>query len=146
MYIHTQAQAYVHPHTHTSTYTHTRPLCMYVCTHKCAFIHTFTHAFNTSSYEFLISQVIRHASAKPQQGLASFWMPFSNNREFKSHPRMLKGAQGMYYTDVDDRKILDGCAGLWCTNAGHCHPRIVEVLTYTERDTHLRSQSGCKLQ
>jgi beta-alanine--pyruvate transaminase len=34
----------------------------------------------------------------------------------------------MYYKTDDDREVLDGIAGLWCTNAGHCHPKIVEAV------------------
>ena len=47
-------------------------------------------------------------------------MPFTANRAFKAKPRMLVGAKGMYYTAADGRQILDGTAGLWCVNAGHC--------------------------
>ena len=57
-----------------------------------------------------------------------FWMPFSANRQFKSKPRMLVAAQGMHYTSDDGRKILDGTAGLWCVNAGHNHPKIIEAV------------------
>jgi beta-alanine--pyruvate transaminase len=57
-----------------------------------------------------------------------FWMPFTANRQFKSRPRMLASASGMYYTTDDGRKILDGTAGLWCVNAGHGHPKIVEAI------------------
>jgi len=34
----------------------------------------------------------------------------------------------MYYTSDDDKKILDGIAGMWCCNAGHCHPHIVKAV------------------
>lgn len=57
-----------------------------------------------------------------------FWMPFTANRQFKSEPRMLVSASGMYYTTDDGRQILDGTAGLWCVNAGHGHPKIVEAI------------------
>lgn len=57
-----------------------------------------------------------------------FWMPFTANRQFKEKPRMLVSASGMHYTSDDGRKILDGTAGLWCVNAGHCHPRIVSAV------------------
>lgn len=57
-----------------------------------------------------------------------FWMPFTANRQFKQQPRLLKSASGMYFTSDDDRKILDGTAGLWCVNAGHCHPKITEAI------------------
>ncbi|MES2935660.1 MAG: aspartate aminotransferase family protein [Pseudomonadota bacterium] len=56
------------------------------------------------------------------------WMPFTANRQFKARPRMLVAANGMYYTADDGRKILDGTAGLWCVNAGHNHPKIVEAI------------------
>lgn len=60
--------------------------------------------------------------------LDSFWMPFTANRAFKQAPRMLVAAKDMHYTTDDGRQILDGTAGLWCVNAGHCRPRIVEAV------------------
>jgi beta-alanine--pyruvate transaminase len=57
-----------------------------------------------------------------------FWMPFTANRQYKVKPRMLVSANGMHYTTDDGRSILDGTAGLWCVNAGHCHPKIVEAV------------------
>lgn len=57
-----------------------------------------------------------------------FWMPFTANRQFKTKPRLLERAQGMYYQSTDGREILDGTAGLWCVNAGHNHPKIVEAI------------------
>ena len=60
--------------------------------------------------------------------MTAFWMPFTNNRQFKSSPRLLVKAEGMYYTSSDNRKILDGTAGLWCVNAGHCRTEIVEAI------------------
>ena len=56
------------------------------------------------------------------------WMPFTANRSFKSAPRLLASAKGMYYTSHDGRTILDGAAGLWCVNAGHCREPIVEAI------------------
>ena len=60
--------------------------------------------------------------------LRAFWMPFTANRQFKSAPRMLVEADGMFYTTSDGRQVLDGTAGLWCCNAGHKRPRIVEAI------------------
>jgi beta-alanine--pyruvate transaminase len=57
-----------------------------------------------------------------------FWMPFTANRQFKAKPRLLKSAKGMFYTSEDGREILDGTAGLWCVNAGHNHPKIVQAI------------------
>jgi len=59
------------------------------------------------------------------ESMAAFWMPFTNNRDFKSDPRLLVSAAGMYYKDVDGKQILDGTAGLWCVPCGHAQPRIV---------------------
>ena len=60
--------------------------------------------------------------------LSAFWMPFTANRQFKKQPRMLVGAKDMHYTSSDGRQILDGTAGLWCCNAGHARPKIVEAI------------------
>ena len=59
---------------------------------------------------------------------SAFWMPFTANRQFKKAPRLLARAEGMYYWTADGRQLLDGQAGLWCVNAGHCRPKIVEAV------------------
>ena len=60
--------------------------------------------------------------------LSAFWMPFTANRQFKKAPRMFVAAKDMHYTTSDGRKVLDGTAGLWCVNAGHGRPRIVQAI------------------
>jgi len=60
--------------------------------------------------------------------LEAYWMPFTGNRYFKKHPRMITRAEGMHCYTHDGHKLIDGVAGLWCCNAGHCHPRIVEAI------------------
>ncbi len=60
--------------------------------------------------------------------LEAYWMPFTGNRYFKQNPRMISRAQGMYCYTTDGKRLLDAVAGLWCCNAGHCHPRIVEAI------------------
>ncbi|MFZ5751475.1 MAG: aspartate aminotransferase family protein [Pseudomonadota bacterium] len=60
--------------------------------------------------------------------LNAFWMPFTANRQFKKAPRMFVGAKDMHYTTSDGRQVLDGTAGLWCCNAGHCRPKITEAI------------------
>jgi beta-alanine--pyruvate transaminase len=59
---------------------------------------------------------------------SAFFMPFSMNRQFKKAPRLLARAEGMYYYTPEGRKILDGTAGLWCVNAGHCRKKIVDAV------------------
>ncbi|MGE3365207.1 MAG: aspartate aminotransferase family protein [Rhizobiaceae bacterium] len=60
--------------------------------------------------------------------LSAFWMPFTANRQFKQTPRMFVSSKDMHYTTSDGRKVLDGTAGLWCVNAGHCRPKITEAI------------------
>ena len=61
--------------------------------------------------------------------LEAFWMPFTANRQFKAHPRLLARAEGMHYWTEDGRKVLDGVAGLWCVNAGHGRKEITEAVS-----------------
>ena len=60
--------------------------------------------------------------------LNAFWMPFTANRQFKKSPRMFARAKDMFYYTTEGREVLDGTAGLWCVNAGHCRPKIVEAI------------------
>ncbi len=64
----------------------------------------------------------------PDFDLAPFWMPFTANRQFKAAPRLFVSAQDMHFTTHDGRQVLDGIAGLWCVNAGHGRPKIVEAI------------------
>lgn len=69
-------------------------------------------------------------SVTPRSDLSSLWMPFTANRQYKAAPRMLVAAKGMYYTTDDGRQILDGTAGLWCVNAGHCRDEIAQAVAH----------------
>ena len=60
--------------------------------------------------------------------LDAYWMPFTASRQFKKAPRLLQRSQGMHYWNDQGRQILDGVAGLWCVNAGHARPRIVQAI------------------
>ncbi|WP_396270141.1 aspartate aminotransferase family protein [Ideonella sp.] len=60
--------------------------------------------------------------------LDAYWMPFTANRQFKKQPRMLAKAEGMHYWTPEGRQVLDGVAGLWCVNAGHARPKIVQAI------------------
>jgi beta-alanine--pyruvate transaminase len=71
--------------------------------------------------------------ATPKEGLSrseleAYWLPFTPNRNFKSNPRLLERATGMYYRSADGRQILDGVAGLWCVNAGHGRHEITDAV------------------
>ncbi|HDZ55611.1 MAG TPA: aspartate aminotransferase family protein [Pseudomonas xinjiangensis] len=73
---------------------------------------------------------MQHPTDTPQNiSLDEFWMPFTANRQFKARPRLLESAEGMFYTDVEGRQILDGTSGLWCCNAGHGRREIAEAVS-----------------
>ncbi len=60
--------------------------------------------------------------------LEAFWMPFTPNRSFKKNPRMITRAKDMFYYTPEGRAVMDGTAGLWCTNAGHNRAPIVAAI------------------
>ncbi|MBV9750532.1 MAG: aspartate aminotransferase family protein [Acetobacteraceae bacterium] len=60
--------------------------------------------------------------------LDAFWMPFTANRAYKATPRLLARAEGVFYYTDDNRDVLDGTAGLWCSNAGHGRREITEAI------------------
>jgi beta-alanine--pyruvate transaminase len=66
--------------------------------------------------------------ARQTNDLDAFWLPFTPNRAFKRAPRLIVGAKDMHYFTPDGRAVLDGLAGLWCTNAGHNRDPIVEAI------------------
>ena len=62
--------------------------------------------------------------------LSAHWMPFTGNREFKSDPRILVGAQGAYYRDAQGRKIFDGLSGLWTCGLGHGRQELTDAVSH----------------
>jgi beta-alanine--pyruvate transaminase len=71
---------------------------------------------------------MRAAAAKHPHAMDAYWMPFTASRQFKKAPRLLAKASGMHFWTPEGRQILDGIAGLWCVNAGHTRPRIVQAI------------------
>ena len=67
-------------------------------------------------------------SVSRPNNLDAYWMPFSDNRYFKAHPRMIARAEGMSYYTPEGKEVLDGTAGLWCCNAGHGRVEIKEAI------------------
>ena len=67
-------------------------------------------------------------AAAPKPKMDAFWMPFTANRQFKKAPRLLSKAKGMHFWTPEGRQILDAIAGLWCVNAGHARPKIVQAI------------------
>lgn len=84
-------------------------------------------------------QFIRRTSALKQQvrcatgvttqtSLEHYWMPFTNNRNFKKNPKLFVRSEGVYYYTEEGKPILDGMSGLWCCNAGHGNRKIIEAI------------------
>ena len=77
-------------------------------------------------------QVMAKTQVQAKVGLPNdlepYWMPFTANRAFKKRPRIVVGAKDMHYIASDGRKLIDGAAGLWCTNAGHNREPIVAAI------------------
>src|SRR6202451_1818444 len=69
----------------------------------------------------------RRSAAVPND-LEAFWVPFTPNRAFKRAPRLISRAKDMHYYTPEGRAVLDGTAGLWCTNAGHNREPIVAAI------------------
>ncbi len=79
-----------------------------------------------------MSAVLRETGEAELPPLDAFWMPYTNNRAFKSRDdlaaRMIAKAEGVYYTTMSGARVIDAMATLWCVNAGHCRPKIVEAI------------------
>lgn len=56
------------------------------------------------------------------------WLPFTPNRAFQKDPRVMVGADGMYFTTHDGRQVIDGISSLWCVGAGHNRAPINEAI------------------
>src|ERR1700732_858561 len=67
-------------------------------------------------------------SAPVPNDLEAFGVPFTPNRAFKRAPRLIARAKDMHYYTPEGRAVLDGTAGLWCTNAGHNREPIVAAI------------------
>ena len=64
-------------------------------------------------------------NAKKNSRLESFWLPFTPNKAFKEDPRIIVSAKGHNFYTEDGREVLDAFSGLWCSNLGHNHPRLL---------------------
>ncbi|WP_075215037.1 aspartate aminotransferase family protein [Mongoliimonas terrestris] len=56
--------------------------------------------------------------------------PFSDTRALNADGvRVIVRGEGVWLTDSDGNRILDGMAGLWCVNIGHGRPEIGEAVS-----------------
>ncbi len=51
-------------------------------------------------------------------GLDHYWLPFTPNRYFQDHPKILVGAKGAYYTTDDGRRLFDAGSSIACRACG----------------------------
>ncbi|HTL34565.1 MAG TPA: aspartate aminotransferase family protein [Kofleriaceae bacterium] len=71
---------------------------------------------------------LRNQPSQKPLSLDELWMPFTPNRDFKSDPRIVVRAEGLYYyTDRGD-KVFDASSGLFCVAAGHCRKEIADAV------------------
>lgn len=59
-----------------------------------------------------------------------FWMPFTANRDFHAHPRLIAGAAGRYFIDDRGRRLFDSLSGLWSCGAGHNRTEIQQAVAH----------------
>ncbi len=66
--------------------------------------------------------------------LEEYWIPFTDNKGFKADPRLVVKSSGNYLTDHKGGQVIDASSGLFCSPAGHAHPKIVEAVHETMKD------------
>jgi taurine-pyruvate aminotransferase len=60
--------------------------------------------------------------------LQSLWHPLRQHRGIASdRPRQIVSGEGVYLTDADGRRLLDGVAGIWCVNVGYGREELADV-------------------
>ena len=60
--------------------------------------------------------------------LRAWWMPFTHNRHFKGHPRLIESGKGAWYTLAGGQRVFDGLSGLWCSPLGHSPDAVVAAV------------------
>jgi len=66
---------------------------------------------------------------------AHHWHPFTDTADLaKKGARVIVGADGVWLTDSDGNRILDGMAGLWCVNVGYGRAEIAEAIARQARE------------
>ncbi|MEO1276225.1 MAG: aminotransferase class III-fold pyridoxal phosphate-dependent enzyme, partial [Pseudomonadota bacterium] len=60
---------------------------------------------------------------------AHHWHPFTDTAELNAKgSRVIASAEGVWLTDTEGNRILDGMAGLWCVAVGYGREEIVEAV------------------
>ena len=72
--------------------------------------------------------MLKNGNEISPEGLDAHWMPYSGNRQFKRDPRIIVGADGIYYIDSKGRRCMDGLSGLWTCGLGHNRTEIADAV------------------
>ncbi len=77
-----------------------------------------------------MNKITNHMPTAELQALdaAHHMHPFTDNSALaKKGVRIMKSAKGVWLTDTEGHKIIDGMAGLWCVNIGYGRKELAEV-------------------
>ena len=77
-----------------------------------------------------MNKITNHMPTAELQALdaAHHMHPFTENAALaKKGVRIMKSAKGVWLTDTEGHKIIDGMAGLWCVNIGYGRKELAEV-------------------
>src|SRR6266581_3527553 len=71
---------------------------------------------------------LRNTLASRPISMDEYWMPFTPNRDFKSDPKIVVRAEGMFYWNDRGERIIDASSGLFCCAAGHGRKEIAQAV------------------
>lgn len=77
-----------------------------------------------------MNKITNHMPTAELQALdaAHHMHPFTDNSALaKKGARIMKSAKGVWLTDTEGHKIIDGMAGLWCVNIGYGRKELAQV-------------------
>ena len=77
-----------------------------------------------------MNKITNHMPTAELQALdaAHHMHPFTDNAKLaQKGVRIMKSAKGVWLTDTEGERILDGMAGLWCVNIGYGRKELAEV-------------------
>ena len=78
---------------------------------------------------------IRSTADYQAMDAAHHWHPFSDMADLnRKGSRVIASAQGVWLTDTDGNRFIDGMSGLWCVNVGYGREEIVEAVARQLRD------------
>ena len=76
--------------------------------------------------------LVIHASGKKIVALdrRHVWRPYTSSDDHETvDPLVITAAEGVWLTDVNGRRYLDGNGSWWVNTLGHSHPRLQRALT-----------------